>query len=101
MAASGTDGIASQLPPTRWQGPPTAYLPIAEHGVIGLGSKAKSRPGGTTMQTIISTRAVRLAHQLRSVLGEMSYTQRRMFELRTGISSRPRSERESARSRTA
>jgi hypothetical protein len=34
VAASGTDGIA-ELPPTRWPGPPTAYLPIAEHGIIG------------------------------------------------------------------
>jgi GH15 family glucan-1,4-alpha-glucosidase len=27
--------MATELPPTRWPGPPTAYLPIAEHGIIG------------------------------------------------------------------
>lgn len=45
------------------------------------------------MQSLISTRAIRLSHQLRRTLAEMSYAQRRMFELRTGISSRSQRER--------
>ena len=48
MAASGTDGMAAELPPTRWPGPPTAYLPIAEHGIIGdLHSAAMVGSDGT------------------------------------------------------
>jgi GH15 family glucan-1,4-alpha-glucosidase len=35
MPASHTDGMATELTPARWPGPPTAYLPIAEHGIIG------------------------------------------------------------------
>jgi GH15 family glucan-1,4-alpha-glucosidase len=30
-----TDDMATELPPTSWPGPRTAYLPIAEHGIIG------------------------------------------------------------------
>jgi GH15 family glucan-1,4-alpha-glucosidase len=35
MAATSNHGITEQPSPTRWPGPPTGYLPIAEHGIIG------------------------------------------------------------------
>ena len=35
VAAGDTGRMSAELPPTRWPGPPTAYLPIAEHGLIG------------------------------------------------------------------
>lgn len=36
-----------------------------------------------------NSRAARIARRLRRTWGDMDYAQRRMFELRTGVSARP------------
>ncbi len=49
MAASDTDGMATDGPPAHWPGPPMAYLPIAEHWIIGdLHTVAVVGSDGTT-----------------------------------------------------